>query len=83
MSKQREIFEGQAIESGKPPEIAAKIVMGRLGKWKKEISLLDQPFVKDTDKNVAKQVAHVSSEHLSGPAKVLSFLRYAVGSDSE
>ena len=41
---ERAIYTAQAIESGKPPEIAAKMVEGRVGKFLKESSLVDQPF---------------------------------------
>jgi elongation factor Ts len=79
LNKEKEIFLAQAAESGKPPEIAEKIVTGRLNKWKKEISLLDQPFVKNPDVSVEGHVASVSKEYFSGSANVCSFLRYRVG----
>lgn len=79
VAKEKEIFMAQAEATGKPPEIAEKIVMGRLNKWKKEIALLNQPFVKNTDLSVEKHVAAVSKEALSGPAAVVSFARLRVG----
>ena len=47
VDREREIFIAQAIESGKPKEIAEKMVEGRLRKFLAESSLLDQPFVRD------------------------------------
>jgi elongation factor Ts len=56
LEKEREIYRKQALDEGKPPEIAEKIVEGRLKKYYKEVCLLDQPFVKD-DKKSVEQVA--------------------------
>ncbi|MEE9255029.1 MAG: translation elongation factor Ts [Pseudomonadales bacterium] len=46
-AKEREIFEAQAQDSDKPAEIVAKMVDGRLRKFLAEVSLTEQPFVKD------------------------------------
>lgn len=54
LAKEREIFEAQARESGKPDNLIPKIVEGRLKKFYAEACLLEQPFVKDTDKSVGK-----------------------------
>ena len=51
------IFAAQAAESGKPAEIVEKMVQGRVSKFLKESSLVDQPFVKDPDMTVGKLVA--------------------------
>ncbi len=47
VAKERDILTAQAIESGKPPEIAEKMVAGRLRKTLAELSLTEQPFVKE------------------------------------
>ena len=73
---EREIFTAQAIESGKPPEIAAKMVEGRVSKFLKESSLVDQPFVKDPDTTVGKLVA-------AGGAEIVGFVRFEVGDGIE
>ncbi|MGB0450281.1 MAG: translation elongation factor Ts, partial [Porticoccaceae bacterium] len=73
---EREIFTAQAIESGKPPEIAAKMVEGRVSKFLKESSLVDQPFVKDPDTTVGKLVK-------AGGAEIVGFVRYEVGDGIE
>jgi elongation factor Ts len=54
IAKEKEIFSAQAAESGKSPEIVEKMVMGRINKFLKEITLLGQPFVKDPDTSVEK-----------------------------
>ena len=72
LDKEREIYTAQAEDSGKPPEIVAKMVDGRLRKYLAEISLVDQPFVKDPDTKVGKLLADHS-------ARCLSFVRFEVG----
>jgi elongation factor Ts len=57
LSKEKEIYAAQAAESGKPPEIVEKMVQGRLSKYLKEVTLLNQPFVKDPEKTVEKLLA--------------------------
>ncbi len=54
IERERSIFAAQAAESGKPPEIVAKMVEGRIKKFLGEITLLGQPFVKDPDMSVEK-----------------------------
>jgi elongation factor Ts len=57
VSQERRIHEARAKESGKPPEIAAKMVEGALHKFLGEITLLGQPFVKDDKQSVEKMLA--------------------------
>ena len=54
ITKEREIYTAQAAESGKSAEIVAKMVEGRVRKYLAEVSLLDQPFVKDPGKTVGQ-----------------------------
>ena len=76
LEKEREIFASQAADSGKPEEIVVKMVEGRVKKFLAEVSLLDQPFVKDGDIKVSKLLADASAE-------VASFVRYEVGEGIE
>lgn len=57
VSREREIQAARAKESGKPPEIAAKMVEGAVSKFIGEITLLGQPFVKDDKQSVEKMLA--------------------------
>jgi elongation factor Ts len=57
VNEERKIQEARAKESGKPPEIAAKMVEGSLNKFLAEISLMGQPFVKDDKQTVEKMLA--------------------------
>ena len=72
LDKEREIYTAQAQDSGKPEEIIAKMVDGRLRKYLAEISLVDQPFVKDPDVKVGKLLGSKS-------ATCRGFVRFEVG----
>ncbi len=62
IAAERKILEARAAESGKPPEIVAKMVDGGINKFLAEISLLGQPFVKDDKLTVEKMVASQKSK---------------------
>lgn len=72
LEKEREIFTAQARESGKPDDIVTKMVEGRVRKYLSEISLVDQPFVKDPDTKVGKLLEGNS-------VTCVSFVRFEVG----
>ncbi len=72
LERERRVLTEQARESGKPPEIVARMVEGRLAKYLKDITLLGQPFVKDPDVTVGKLVAQAG-------ARVTGFARYELG----
>lgn len=76
IAKEKEIFSAQARESGKPEAIIEKMIEGRVSKFLKESSLLDQPFVKDPDTTVGKLVA-------AAGASVTGFIRFEVGEGIE
>ncbi|PKN57682.1 MAG: translation elongation factor Ts [Deltaproteobacteria bacterium HGW-Deltaproteobacteria-14] len=82
IAHQKEIFKGQAIEEGKPANIAEKMVEGRLKKWLKEVCLLDQPFVKDPDKTVGDLEKELTGK-LGEKISVRRFTRYEVGEGIE
>jgi elongation factor Ts len=52
LNKEREILKAQALNEGKPENIAEKMVEGRLKKYYEEVCLLEQPFIKDPDKTI-------------------------------
>jgi elongation factor Ts len=76
LEKEREILTAQARGEGKPPEIVAKMVEGRLRKSLGEITLLGQPFVKDPDVTVEKLLQ-------GARAQVSGFARFEVGAGLE
>jgi elongation factor Ts len=76
LAKESEIYSAQARESGKPEEIIGKMIQGRLRKYVAEVSLLDQPFVKDGEITVAALLKKAGAD-------VVSFIRYEVGEGIE
>lgn len=76
LDHEKAILTEQALNEGKPANIVEKMVEGRLKKFKAEIALVDQPFVKDPDMTVGKFVADKG-------AKVASFTRFEVGEGIE
>ncbi|MEM7432380.1 MAG: translation elongation factor Ts [Pseudomonadota bacterium] len=76
LENERRILTEQAQDSGKPAEIIEKMVMGRVNKFLKEITLVGQPFVKDPDTTVGKLLD-------SKGASVKQFVRMEVGEGIE
>ncbi|MEA4912391.1 MAG: translation elongation factor Ts, partial [Oscillospiraceae bacterium] len=74
LDKEKEILTQQAINEGKPAEIAQKMVLGRINKYYKEVCLLEQPFVKDDKISVGQYTANVAKE-LGGDITIVSFSR--------
>ncbi|MDV6342996.1 MULTISPECIES: translation elongation factor Ts [unclassified Nitrosomonas] len=61
LEHERQIFTAQAAESGKPANIIEKMVEGRIAKYLAEVTLLGQPFVKDSEQTVEKLLASKSA----------------------
>jgi elongation factor Ts len=76
IAKERSIAEQKAAESGKPAEIVAKMVEGSVQKYLKEVSLLNQPFVKN-DKQTIEQMLKAAN------ASVQKFALFVVGEGIE
>jgi len=76
LEKEKQILTEQAADSGKPAEIIEKMVIGRVNKFLKEITLLGQPFVKDPDTTVGKLLK-------ANNATVTSFTRFELGEGIE
>jgi len=76
IAKEKEIYQAQAADSGKPPKIITKMVEGRLKKFLGEVTLLGQPFVKDPDQTVEKLLN-------TNGATVAHFERFEVGEGIE
>ena len=82
VAHEKEILTAQAINEGKPANIAEKMVMGRIGKFYKEVCLVEQPFIKDGDINVQKHIDAVAKE-IGGSIKVVEFVRFEKGEGLE
>ena len=76
LAKEKQILTEQAADSGKPADIVEKMVIGRVNKFLKEITLLGQPFVKDPDTTVEKLLK-------ANNATVASFIRFELGEGIE
>jgi elongation factor Ts len=76
LAKEREIYTSQAADSGKPADIVAKMVDGRIRKYLAEVSLVDQPFVKNPDVTVGRLLK-------DGGAECRRFVRFEVGEGIE
>lgn len=75
LEKEKEIFVAQAQESGKPENIIEKMIAGRLQKFKKEICVLSQPFVKNPEQTVGALLADASQSLGIGIA-LKSFVKF-------
>lgn len=76
LEKEKEIIRAQPDMAGKPAEIVEKMLGGRISKFLKEVSLNDQPFVKNPDTTVGKLVKDAGAE-------VTGFIRLVVGEGIE
>lgn len=76
LEHEKKVLTEQALNEGKPANIVEKMIVGRLNKFLSEISLNDQPFVKDPDQTVSQFAA-------SKGGVVKSFVRYALGEGIE
>jgi len=76
--RERKVLTERALASGKPEAIVEKIVTGQMNKFFSENCLLDQEFVMDSDKTVAKAIADVQAD-----AKIVAVVRFALGEGIE
>lgn len=82
IEKEKEILRAQALNEGKPEKIVDKMVEGRIKKYYKEVCLLEQPFVKDTDKTVSQLVTEKIAE-IGEKISIRRFTRYEMGEGLE
>jgi elongation factor Ts len=78
VEREKAIFEAQVAESGKPEQVRAKIVEGKLKKFYQEHVLLEQAFVKDDTKTIGDLVKAVSGK-LGENVMVRRFARFELG----
>ena len=76
LDHEKEVIKKQAIEEGKPADIAEKMVNGRINKYYKEVCLLEQPFIKDPDLDVATYAKN-------NKCTVVKMVRFEVGEGLE
>ena len=75
---EKEILKQQAMNEGKPANIAEKMVTGRVDKFFKQICLLEQPFIKDTDKTV-QDIVNEKIAMIGEKISIRRFTRYEMG----
>ena len=76
LDNERTVLKEQAMNEGKPADIAEKMVEGRIKKFYKEICLAEQPFIKDGDMSVSEYVKKNNGE-------IINMIRYEVGEGME
>ena len=82
LDRERNVLADQARASGKPEEIIAKMVEGRLRKYYEEVVLLEQIYVVDGESRIA-QVIEKAAKTLGAPVKLTGFVRYQLGEGIE
>jgi elongation factor Ts len=78
LEKEREILRAQAINEGKPEKIADKMVEGRIEKYYKDVCLLEQPFIKDTNFTI-QQLLTDKIAKIGENISIRRFARYELG----
>jgi elongation factor Ts len=80
--REKDIYRAQAEASGKKPEIAEKMVTGRMAKFYEEVCLLEQPFIKDQTISIGQLIANKVGK-LQENIAVRRFARFKVGDSGE
>ncbi len=78
LQKERDIQRARAITEGKPPQVAEKMVEGRMNKFFEEVCLYEQPFIKDGTVTVGQLIA-VMIAKIGENITVSRFMRFKVG----
>ena len=81
-AREKEIYLDQAMKSGKPQQIAEKMVAGKMEKFYEEVCLLEQPFIKDQTVSIAQLIATKIGK-LGENIAVRRFARFKVGDAGE
>jgi elongation factor Ts len=81
-AREKEIYLAQAVASGKPPNIAEKMVAGKMEKFYEEVCLLEQPFIRDQTISIGQLVATKIGK-LGENIAVRRFARFKVGDVGE
>ena len=82
IAHEKEVLTKQAIDEGKPANIAEKMVMGRINKFYKEVCLVEQPFIKDGDISVT-QFTETTAKELGVKIRIVDFVRFEKGEGLE
>jgi elongation factor Ts len=82
LDREREIFRDQAIASGKPANVVEKILEGKMEKYFSEFVLMEQPFVKDSDKTIGQMITEKIAK-IGENIQVRRFVRFKLGEGIE
>lgn len=82
LEHEREILRAQALNEGKPANIVDKMIVGRIEKFYKEVCLMEQPFIKDTDKTISQLITE-SIAKIGENISIRRFTRYQLGEGIE
>ncbi len=82
VAREREVLIEQAKESGKPQEIAEKMVEGRMRKYYEEVVLLEQAFIMDTDRKISQVIADTAKD-LGTEIEMTGYVRFELGEGVE
>lgn len=82
LEREREVLRAQALNEGKPANIVEKMIVGRLEKYYKEVCLMEQPFIKDTDKTIG-QIITENVARIGENISIRRFTRYQLGEGIE
>jgi elongation factor Ts len=81
-AREKEIYLAQAVASGKPPNIAERMVAGKMEKFYEEVCLLEQPFIRDQTVSIGQLIATKIGK-LGENVAVRRFARFKVGDVGE
>jgi elongation factor Ts len=82
VAREKDVLAEKSKAQGKPANVIEKIVESGLKTFYKEVCLLDQPYIREPDKNVA-QFLKEAEKTVGGPVKITGFARYALGEGIE
>jgi len=82
LEREREVLRAQALNEGKPANIVEKMIVGRLEKYYKEVCLMEQLFIKDTDKTIG-QIITENVARIGENISIRRFTRYQLGEGIE
>jgi len=78
LDSERSIYRNQALQTGKPEAVVAKIVEGRINKYLSEVCLVEQAFVKDSDRSIGDLLRDVGAK-IGAEVAVNGYQRYKLG----
>lgn len=82
LEREREVLRAQALNEGKPANIVEKMIVGRLEKYYKEVCLMEQLFIKDTDKTIGQLITE-NVARIGENISIRRFTRYQLGEGIE